>query len=53
MGKGRGGGSSRNNQRANIHNPNSATHRAASNNRSTQMNPNSAAYRSSRQGNRK
>lgn len=53
MSKGKGGGTGRNNQRANVHNPNSAAHKAASNNRSTQMNPNSAAYRSSRQGNPK
>ena len=52
MGKGKSGSSSvnRNNQRANVRNPNSPTHKAAKDNRSTQLNPNSSAYRSSRQG---
>lgn len=52
MGKGKGGSSlaNRNNQHANIHNPNSPAHKAARDNRSTQLNPNSSAYRSSRQG---
>jgi len=52
MGKGRGGNSSanRNNQRANVRNPNSPAHKATRDNRSTQLNPNSSTYRSSRQG---
>lgn len=56
MSKGKGGGnssSSRNNQKANIHNPNSPAHKAASGNRSNQMNPNNPAYNSSRQSNKK
>ncbi len=55
MSKGKGGSSSanRNNQRANIHNPNSPAHKAARDNRSTQLNSNSSAYRSSRQGKNK
>ena len=56
MGKGRGGGknsANRNNQRANVHNPTSPAHKAASNNRSNQINSNNSAYHSSRQGNKK
>jgi len=55
MSKGRSGGrnsSSRNDQRANVHNPNNPAHKAASNNRSNQINPNNPAHHSSRQGNK-
>ncbi len=39
----------RNDQRANIHNPNNSAHKAATDNRSNQMNPNNPAHSSSQQ----
>lgn len=47
---GRGGhSSSRNDQRSNVHNPNSPAHKAATDNRSNQRNPNNPAHTSSQQ----
>ncbi len=48
---GRHGGHSpsRNDQRSNIHNPNSPAHKAATDNRSNQINPNNPAHTSSQQ----
>ncbi len=56
MSKGKNGGqnaSNRNNQKANVHNPGSAAHKATTDNRSSQKNSNNPAYNSSRQGNKK
>ncbi len=39
---------SSNDQRSDVHNPNSSEHKSASDNRSNQMNPNNPSYRSSR-----
>lgn len=39
---------SSNDQRADVHNPNSGEHKAASDNRSNQMNPNNPSSRSSK-----
>ena len=47
-GASRSSGRSSNDQRSDVHNPNSREHNAAADNRSNQMNPNNPAYRSSR-----
>ena len=47
---GNGGKSnSRNDQKSNIHNPNSSDHKATADNRSNQMNPNNPAHNNSQQ----
>jgi hypothetical protein len=47
---GHGGNShSRNDQRSNVHNPNSSDHKAAADNRSNQMNPNNSVHNNSQQ----
>jgi len=48
MGKGRGGGRSRNDQRSDSMNPNNAAHQASIDNRANQLNPEHSAYHSSR-----
>lgn len=54
MSKGHGGNSqSRNDQRSNVHNPNSSDHKAANDNRSNQINPNNPAHNSSQQSKNK
>ena len=47
----KGGRGSSGNQRADVHNPNNAAHKAAADNRANQLNPNNPAHSGSRQGN--
>ena len=44
----RSSGRSSNDQRADVHNPNSNEHKAATDNRANQMNPNNPRYQGSR-----
>jgi hypothetical protein len=51
--KGSGSHPTPNDQRSDVHNPNSSVYQAAADNRSNQMNPNNSAYHASRSGSKK